>query len=188
MTSKEPSRIEAKADDELMAALRAAWQPREIDPARHAEILAGALEDPLAPPTTAELVDSVRLRDALEGTGEHPGAELAGALRSGWDPERLRRGEMVTRVLASSNRGRLIRVTFGSAAAALALAAGVALVVGIRSRAPNVAMPSMVASRTTASLFSSKFSVGSTSGRLDAIALARSRDLRQNRFSGWGIE
>jgi hypothetical protein len=183
------NRQDRAADEALSAALRAAWQPQELDPAHHAEILARALEDPLAPPTEAELTDSVRLREALEGGLDHPGAELANALRSGWDPSRLRHDERLVRdALGSQARGQLLRVAFGSAAAALALAAGVALVVGGVPRARRVETPTLMASRTTSSLFSSKFLVRETSGRLDAIAQARSRDLRQNRFSSWGVE
>ena len=171
-------------DEALSAALRAAWKPEELDPSRHAEILARALEDPLAPPTEAELADSVRLREALEGGLDHPGAELAKALRSSWEPSELKRGEqLLSSALASRTRGQLVRVAFGGAAV-LALAAGLALVVGgISGRVETVA-----ASRTTSGLFSGKFLLRETSGRLDAIAQARSRDLRQNRFAKWGVE
>jgi len=176
----------ADRDEALCAALRAAWQPQELDPSRHAEILARALEDPLAPPTEAELADSVRLREALDGGLDHPGAELAKALRASWDPSELARGaELLRSAVASRTRGQVVRAAFGGAAV-LALAAGLALVVGGISRSGQVA--TLAASRTTSSLFSGKFLLRETSGRLDAIAQARSRDLRENRFARWGVE
>jgi hypothetical protein len=179
----------ADRDEALSAALRAAWKPQELDPSRHAEILARALEDPLAPPTEAELADSVRLREALERGLDQPGADLAKALRASWDPSELERGDqLLSSAVASRARGQLVRVAFGGAAALLALAASLALVVGGLSRARRVEGSALITSRTTSSLFASKFMLRETSGRLDAIAQARSRDLRENRFARWGVE
>ena len=174
-------------DEALSAALRAAWKPEELDPSRHAEILARVLEDPLTPPTEAELADSVRLREALEGGLDHPGAELAKSLRASWDPSELERGDqLLSSAVASRARGKLVRVAFGGAAALLALAAGLVLVIGGISRTGRV--ETLAASRTTSGLFSGKFLLRETSGRVDAIAQARSRDLRENRFARWGVE
>jgi hypothetical protein len=41
--------------------------------------------------------------------------------------------------------------------------------------------------RTTAPLFSERFETGDTTARMDAIASARGRDLRDNRYASWGV-
>jgi hypothetical protein len=72
-----------------------------------------------------------------------------------------------------------------SATAALALAAGLVLVV---SRGPEVAhRPSELAeSRSLSPLFAHEAGSGA-SERLDRIVAMRSRELRDNRFASWGV-
>src|SRR5258706_1088384 len=50
----------------LLAALEAALRPRELDSELNERLIERSLEDPLAPPSAEELVESARLRDALE--------------------------------------------------------------------------------------------------------------------------
>src|SRR5687768_7876699 len=78
--------LDPGSEARLRALLRAAWSPAEIDPERNRTLIELALEDPLAPPTEAELIESERLRDALEGKADHPDAALARALRAAVAP------------------------------------------------------------------------------------------------------
>jgi hypothetical protein len=117
----------------LELALRSAWQPAELDPARHEALLALCLEDPFAEPSPEEVVESERLRRALEGDGEHPDAALARALRLSHSPSEAPRAlpELPEELKhASPSRGRVIYVAFGAATTLLAAAAAIALVVG----------------------------------------------------------
>jgi hypothetical protein len=79
----------------------------------------------------------------------------------------------------------LIRVSFG-VAGALALAAGVALFVG-RTLAPAAPPVELAHLRSTQPLFDHPFRSGEGSARVDRIAMARSSDLRDNRFARWGV-
>src|SRR5262245_41237567 len=78
--------LDEQSEEELMRALRNAWMPGALDPAVNEALIAAALEDPLAPPSEQELVESERLRQALEGRADHPQAELARALRAAASP------------------------------------------------------------------------------------------------------
>jgi hypothetical protein len=85
----------------------------------------------------------------------------------------------------SRARGVVVRVTFG-VAAAVALAAGVVLLVG-RAASP-VDVGALAVSRSTQPLFSDPFpKLGSESSRVDRIAMARGGDLRDNEFARWGV-
>jgi hypothetical protein len=194
----------------LAAALRAAWSPTPIDSARNDALIALALEDPLAPPTHEEIVESERLRRALEGDGEHEYAELARALASAGRPAELGRGknERIVDDLSqdpapedrriepapssTARRGTVIYVAFGAAAAALALAASIALFIGpMRDGASSPVLAARVqelaVSRSTASMFQEKFETAETTERVDRIASARERELRSNRYAMWGV-
>src|SRR6185503_7488376 len=74
--------LDPATESALSAALKAAWAPRPLDPALNELLIDAAREDPLAPASELELVESDRLRDALAGKGEHPDALLARALRT----------------------------------------------------------------------------------------------------------
>ena len=185
--------IDLDTEQELTDALRAAWAPGTLSPEVNEVLIAAALEDPFAPPSEAELVASERLRDALATGHPHPDADLARALAAASHPASLDqdRGEALAQsaVVQARRRQDTVRyVAFGTAAAAvLALAASVAVVFVSQGLAPPAARPALVPARSTASLFEERFVMGRASARIDRIARARSRDLRQNRYATWGL-
>jgi hypothetical protein len=185
---------------ELRALLVAAWRPSELSAEAHERILAMALEDPLAPPTEEELVESARLRDALAGEGSHPDTELLRALSGSFtEPDtqavdRALRDALEPAAPRARPKRNVIYAAFGGVSVALAAAAAVALfVAGSRSEhtaayeAAKVAEPELLQARSTAELFDHPFETASTSARMDVIASARSRDLRDNRYAAWGV-
>lgn len=199
-----------QAEAELLEALEAALRPQPLDPATAERLVALALEDPFAEPTADELAESARLRDALETGAPHEADALVGALRAPFIPAsddslRLERAwrHAVGGDAASSAEGdeaarpprrRVLYAWFGAASVALAAAAAVALFVAPVRRAERPASASAVAAtpvflqpRSTADLFAERFETSSTSARMDVIASARSRDLRDNRYAAWGL-
>jgi hypothetical protein len=194
--------LEAEDERALEDALAAAFRPAEIDAARLERIVDAALEDPFAPPTDDEIVESDRLRRALEGEGSHPEAALAEALRAA---ARAHEDAPVERALArakgggaSGGRGNVVYAAFGGAGVALALAAMVAFWVAPSSRRSAPADPvaaasstggasALARSRSTAPLFEQPFQTRSTSARMDRISAARGRELRENRYALWGV-
>jgi hypothetical protein len=120
----------------LELALRSAWQPAELDPARHEALLALCLEDPFAEPSPEEVIESERLRRALDGDGDHPDAALARALRASHSPDvsesKRPLPELPKELEAKEppSRGRVVYVVFGAATTLLAAAAAIALVIG----------------------------------------------------------
>lgn len=78
---------------------------------------------------------------------------------------------------------------FGAGSAVVAAAAVVMLFLGTASRStPTAAMAGDFAKpRSTAPLFDERFETAETTARMDAIASARSRDLRDNRYAAWGV-
>jgi hypothetical protein len=186
----ELSPLDPVVERELAEAIRSAWEPAPLDPARHRRILELSLEDPLAEPTEEEVRESARLRRALEeGDTSHPDAELARVLRSAAKPSSARPPAAVALPRTTGRAtGRVVYATFG--AVALAAAAGFALFVA-RPRAEPAAssapLPSLHASRPTSELFAERFKTGSTTDRIDRIAVARGHDLRENRYTMWGI-
>jgi len=180
--------LEPEAEAALAEALRSAYAPGELDPARHRAILEMALEDPLAPPSADELRESERLRQALEtGDDAHAGAALARALRAAANPAPLA-PEHTRRVAerALPRRPNVVFVTFG--AAALAAAAAFALLVA-HPRAEKQSAPLALArSRSTAELFSERFEPGQATARIDRIASYREREWRDNQYALWGLK
>lgn len=194
-----------QAEAELLEALEAALRPQPLDPATAERLVALALEDPFAEPTADELAESARLRDALETGAPHEADALVGALRAPFIPAsddslRLERAwrHAVGGDAASSAEGdarrKVLHAWFGAASVALAAAAAVALFVAPVRRAERPASASAVAAtpvflqpRSTADLFAERFETSSTSARMDVIASARSRDLRDNRYAAWGL-
>lgn len=188
---KEPSLPPAEAA-ELMAALVAAARPRELDPRVHERLLAEALEAPLAPPTEAELVESERLRNALESGGAHPDADVLRALGAAFS---VADDAAVERALSAAERARprsnVFFVWFGAASAVVAAAAAVALFVAGSSTAEAPiarAAEELVRVRSTAELFDAPFETSGTTARMDRIAAARGRELRENRYAAWGVK
>ncbi|MEI9950877.1 MAG: hypothetical protein WDO74_18355 [Pseudomonadota bacterium] len=78
--------LDAAEERRLSALLRHAFAPSEIDPARHERLLLAALEDPMAEASPEELVESERLRQALDGHGDHEHVRLARALSAAFAP------------------------------------------------------------------------------------------------------
>lgn len=191
---------------ELLEALEAALRPGELDGATNERLLEMALEDPLAPATDEELAESARLRDALERGAPHEAVASLAVLRAGFvasdasEPliessvnqavHEALRSVPAPAPLAPKRRGNIVYAVFGATSAALAAAALLLLFVGTASRS-SAPEPSLAASlakpRSTAPLFSERFETGATTARMDAIASARSRDLRDNRYASWGV-
>jgi hypothetical protein len=157
-------------------------------------------DDPDAQPTEDERAEADALRAALDGApGSNDHADLARALHAAWSPSELsadRHERILEQALARSarparqtGRGRVLRVVFG-AGTAVALAAGVAAVIGTERAeepAPEAAAP-LATSRSTQPLFAQSFERrGGESSRIDRIALARQADLRENEFTRWGV-
>jgi len=195
----------SRADDEdptlppeeeaaLLEALEAALRPEPLDPATAERILEIALEDPLAEPTAEELAQSERLREALATGAPHADDAVLSALRAPFastadDELRLERALKRARV-APSGRGKVVYAWFGAAGVALAAAAAIVLFVAPprQEQSPAAAMaPVLVRPHSTTDLFADRFETSGTSERIDLIASARGRDLRDNRYAAWGV-
>ena len=188
-----------------LSALEAAWRPGELDPAVGERLLEMALEDPLAPPSEEELIESARLRDALAQGAPSADAALLRALGAPFAADAPSASEtaVVDRALraaiasqpeqtqpaAPPRRSNVVYAVFGAGSALLAAAAAAVLFVGtMRSSAPAPVQAAAYAEpRSTAPLFSDRFETGDTTARMDVIASARSRDLRDNRYAAWGV-
>jgi hypothetical protein len=192
---------------QLLGALEAAWRPGELDSATNERLIEMALEDPLAPATEQELAESARLRDALEQGAPHEAVPTLALLRASFEASDASQPLVESTVeravhdalgapapvpTAPKPRANVVFAVFGATSAALAAAALLLLFVGTASRsAPDGAEPSpalgLARPRSTAPLFSERFDTEGTTARMDAIASARSRDLRDNRFASWGV-
>jgi len=188
-----PPELDAAEESRLIALLRHAFAPSEIEHARHERLLLAALEDPLAEASPEELLESERLRQALDGYGDHEHLRLTRALSAAFAPSQQR--PLPEPKLEAKARVRPVRAVifarFAGAAAALALAAGVLLRLlpdlGNGSQpTPDLAILALAQSRSTAPLFQAA-AVAAPSERIDRIASARSRDLRDNRYALWGV-
>jgi hypothetical protein len=186
---EEVAPLDPAVERELAEAIRSAWEPALLDPARHRQILELSLEDPFAEPTEEEVRESARLRRALdEGDASHPDAELARLLRSATRPSPAGPRGTPAVPLPTRATGRVVYATFG--AIALAAAAGFALFVARPKSQPSASsapIPVLRASRPTGELFAERFETGGTTDRIDRIALARAHDLRENRYAMWGV-
>ncbi|MBN2193943.1 MAG: hypothetical protein JW751_14095 [Polyangiaceae bacterium] len=195
------------AGDPLAVALRAAWGPAPLDPLVQEAAIASALADPFAPPTEAELAASTALGNALDRQrmgenleGSAP-LELAAAMRAAFAPTLPPAAAIEGAVAAAlrttaparprtapppgAGRGGVVVIAFGAAAGTLALAAAVALWLILPGEAPRRTLPH--ASRSAAGLFPDRFELGRTTERIDRIAEARERELRENRYAAWGV-
>ncbi|MEO7033713.1 MAG: hypothetical protein ABI548_07525 [Polyangiaceae bacterium] len=196
-------RLDAVEEARLSALLKHAFAPTEIDAARHERLLLAALVDPFAEPSPEELVQSERLRRALEGEGDHADLALARALANAYAPSAVApqvdapaarsAGSAIASSLASAAPKRasakVFYLRFGGIAAALAAAAAVLLAIRARPNhapAPDLPALALVQSRSTAALFQAD-SAGPPSARIDRIASLRERDLRNNRYAMWGL-
>ena len=184
--------LETEEERRLATLLKSAFAPSEIEPARHERLLQAALEDPFAAPSPEEIVESERLRRALDGDGDHLDLVLARALSAAHAPSGVPPKVVAPATLTISSKptAKLLYLRFGGALAALAAAAALLLVMGTRN-SPEASLPelpalALVQSRSTAALFQSA-SVGPPSARIDRIASVRERDLRANRYAMWGV-
>jgi hypothetical protein len=197
---EEDSLLPPDQEAELLAALEAALRPSQLEPGVNERLIEMALEDPLAQATEAELIESARLRDALADGTPHADTGLLRALGApfqapgdGEDAQAAERA--VDRALGRRSqatprrRSNVVYAVFGGASAVLAAAAAVALlVVQTRSAEPVAAAPAgLVKPHSTTALFAERFETGDTTARMDRIAGARSRDLRDNRYASWGV-
>jgi hypothetical protein len=107
-----PSELLPADVGEVTRAVRAALDPAELDPADHEALLALTLGDDVAGVSDQERAAAELLRDALDGRGAHPLAELATALRCA--------NEATAMDLDDLDHETLIAVTLGDEAAALA--------------------------------------------------------------------
>lgn len=164
-------------------------QALETDDASHADAaLARALRAALSPPPLAaqarERAEARVRSDSGATAATHEGAH------SGVDVPRAS-----TKPQAEPRRN-VVFVTFG--ALALAAAAGFALLIARPSAEPppsaafavasaTVSAHELLQSRTTGDLFPDRFEAGATTARIDRIASARERDLRENRYALWGV-
>jgi hypothetical protein len=192
------SLLDPTDEAELGEALRAAFAPSELDPRVHERLLEAALEDPFAPPSAEEGVESERLRRALDGTGEHADLALARALKAAHAPHApsAAKLEHAAAPLKSARRN-VIFVRFGAALGAVAAAALVLLSLRASQR-PTTAehagfiaatpdLQTLAQSRSTAGLFANAETAGEPSTRIDRIASLRERELRENRYALWGV-
>jgi hypothetical protein len=193
------SRLSLREEAELLEALEAALRPGELAPDVNERLIELALEDPLAPASEEELIESARLREALERGTPHEDAGVLTALRapfSAADPDESAAKRALDAALGPTSRtqkrGRnLVYAVFGASSALLAAAAAALLLVpGLsRSGAPATAAETgaLVKPHSTAPLFSERFDTSETTARMDLIASERGRDLRDNRYAAWGV-
>lgn len=172
-------------DADLARSLRAAWGPTPLDEGVHAQILDDV-------PTAEELALAAELRDELEAD------PMLQALVAAWRPKEIdpiEHRRIVAKVLppAARSSGRVVRVTFGFVAGAIAIAASVVVWMNGPARAPTAEAP-LARARSTQPLFASyegfksgEQSAANASARIDRIAMARAGDYRDNRFAKWGV-
>ncbi|MEO6600166.1 MAG: hypothetical protein ABIQ16_09865, partial [Polyangiaceae bacterium] len=190
--------LDPSEERRLSELLESAYAPAEIDPARHERLLLAALEDPFAPASAEELVESERLREALAGHGGHEDLALARALASAFAPGTGAPSAVPMLELAPTGapkrapkrrEGNVILLRLAGGGAALAAAAAVLLAIlpspGPEST-PDLRAFTLAQSRSTAPLFEPD-SAGAASSRIDRIASLRRRDLRDNRYALWGV-
>jgi len=193
---KEPS-LPPEEARELVTSLLAAARPGELDERVNERLLEQALGVPLAPPTEAELVESERLRRALETDAAHPDADVLRALRAAFtvaDDAAVERALTAAERAgpgAAATRSNVVLAWFGAASVVVAAAAAIALFIAGKSPAEApTARPSdeLVRARSTTDLFAEPFETSGTTARMDRIADARGRDLRANRYAAWGVK
>jgi hypothetical protein len=176
-------------DADLARSLRAAFDPAALDAGVHAQILDDV-------PTAEELELAAELRDALDAD------PVVQALAAAWRPKEINSIEhrqIVAKALppAANRGGRVMRVTFGVVAGAIAIAASVVVWMNA-PHAQGHGSPEQVPlarARSTQPLFPSydDFKSGETNAsanataRIDRIAMARAGDYRDNRFAKWGV-
>ena len=188
--------LAAEEEQRLVLLLQNALCPKAIDREQHERLLQAALEDPLAPASAEELIESERLRQALAGDGHHPELDLARALAAAYAPgsRAANSGPLLTAAPSATGLGRgrkVIELRFRAAAILVLAAAGVLLAVlpqrrGASDKTADLPAFALAQSRSTAALFRSELA-SAPSARIDRIASARERELRENRYALWGV-
>jgi hypothetical protein len=152
----------ATGDVAVALALKAAFSPADLPPARHDRLVGAAIEAARtarpAPPQPGKVVH-VRFRRVAAAT-----AFLAAAA--------------------------CLALVFGNLRprAAAPTTAAAPQVPGVGTQLATTQTTQTRASRSTQELFAEPFPrQGGSSGRVDTIARARASDLRQNRFALWGV-
>lgn len=170
----------ADPDADLARSLFAAFSPDALDEGEHARILDDV-------PTAEEIELAAALRDELDAD------PVVQALASAWRPKdinSIEHRQIVAKALPPAARqgGRVVRVTFGFVAGAIAIAASV--VVWMNAPHANTEVP-LARARSTQPLFPSydgfKSGEANATARIDKIAIARAGDYRDNRFAKWGV-
>jgi len=144
-----------------------------------AEALRVALDDASRPSEDAELLRALALAESPRPLAEAAQDALVARALTRMDARKAR--------VKSHQRGVVVRVTFG-AAALIAAAAAVVLVVGRSGNLDGGTQPELAHVRSTQALFDQPFERGQATARADRIAVARTADLRQNRFARWGVK
>lgn len=154
----------------------------------------GSLPEDWQSPSDDEKEAAARLRDALQRAPDKadPDLEFIRALRSAANPapiEPQRHEALLGAALARRPR-RHVYPLF-AAASAVAIAAAVALVFGLPEKDADVPPHSSaraIPCRSAAGLFDTSFPVtGGTSARVDRVAMAREREMRDNLFAQWQV-
>ncbi len=204
MSQAEPQEEPLAPDEEalLLEALACALRPKEIDASLNDRLIEAALasDDPFAPASVEELRESARLREALEQGTPHADVDALRALQLAFKPDDAS-AELLARALSGDakpagpapteppplrSKTTVIYAAFGGSGVVLAFAAMFALLVGTpESPAPVTAL---VKPHSTLSLFSEPFETADTTARIDRIASARGRELRDNRYAAWGVK
>ena len=193
----ELAQLDSDEEQRLSTLLRSAFAPAALEFARHERLLRAALEDPFAPASIEELVESERLRQALDGNGdgdgEHLDLVLARALSVAHAPSKglPKARPSVLSLAAERPPARVLFLRFAGIAATLAAAAAVLLAVTSRpsmhdASAPELPVLALAQSRSTAALIQVD-AAGAPSTRIDRIASTRGRELRDNRYALWGV-
>jgi hypothetical protein len=160
-------------DVALAGALRAAFRPAPLDPARNEALLARALR-PARPirrilPFTMAALGSV--------------AAMAAGVALMMSREPPRGGATAAEAAQASPSPAATATASAPAPPPVAVAA-------VSPESPRDAMirAQLIRARSAASLFDAKsFAAAGESGRIDRIASARASDLRENRFAAWGV-
>ena len=163
-------------------------------------MLALALGDEVAEFDDDERKRAEALRDALDGQGDHPLAELAEALRcaAGGRAIDALSHERVVQVAFRRATMRDVNVTRGAWRLGLVMggvaAAAAAILFVFQPAAPPLASRRtttvFMASHSTVDLFDAQQALprfGGESSRIDHIIAVRDKQLRANRFASWGV-
>lgn len=183
MAENEPRNDEEKLKhrDEALTASGVAEPdaPATDEEVAQADALRAALDEPSRPSEDAALLRALALADAPRPLPAEAHEALLARALARLDVKKAR--QRVDR------RGIVVRVTFG-AAALIAAAAAVLLVVGRTGDVGESTKPALARVRSTQALFDQPFERGQASLRADRIAVARTADLRENRFASWGVK